>query len=154
METTRIGIDLAKNCFHLVAMDKRGKVLWRKALIRRRVLEFLGQSKSVVIGMEACATAHYWAREFQQLGHQVKLMHPVFVTPYRKSGKNDFNDAEAICEAMSRPTMRFVEVKSLAQQDLQSLHRTRQLMIKQRIQVAHQLRGLLAEYGIAVRPIN
>jgi transposase len=151
MEATRIGIDLAKNFFHLVAMDQRGKVLWRKALTRGRVLEFLAQTKAAVIGMEACATAHYWAREFQQLGHSAKLMHPLYVAPYRKSGKNDFNDAEAICEAMSRPTMRFVEVKSLAQQDLQSLHRSRRLVVKQRTQVAHQLRSLLAEYGIAVR---
>jgi transposase len=126
-------------------------VLWRKALTRRRVMEFLVQVKPAVIGMEACATAHYWARELQQLGHEVKLMHPAFVAAYRKSGKNDFNDAEAICEAMSRANMRFVEIKSLSQQDMQSLHRTRRLVIKQRTQVAHQLRGLLAEYGIAVR---
>ncbi len=147
MQVTRIGIDVAKSIFHLVAMDDRGKVLWRKALSRRRLLESLAQLKPALIGMEACATAHHWAREFQQLGHQVKLIHPAFVAAYRKSGKNDFNDAEAIGEAMSRPTMRFVEVKSLAQQDMQSLHRTRQLVIKQRTQVAHQLRGLLAEYG-------
>lgn len=151
MEATRIGMDLAKNFFHLVAMNQHGKVLWRKALTRRRLLEFLAPQQPAVIGMEACATAHYWAREFQRLGHQAQLMHPLYVAAYRKSGKNDFNDAEAICEAMSRPTMRFVEVKSLAQQDLQSLHRSRRLVMKQRIQVAHQLRGLLAEYGIAVR---
>jgi transposase len=150
VKATRIGIDLAKNFFHFVAMNERGKVLWRKALTRRRVLEFLTQLKPCSIGMEACATAHYWAREMQKLGHEVKLMHPTFVAAYRKSGKNDFNDAEAICEAMSRPMMRFVEVKSVAQQDMQSLHRTRSLMIKQHTQVAHQLRGLLAEYGIAV----
>jgi transposase len=152
MEATRIGIDLAKSFFHLVAMDSRGKVLWRKALTRRRVPEFLAQLKPSMIGMEACATAHYWAREIQKLGHTAKLMHPGFVAAYRKNSKNDFNDAEAICEAMSRPTMRFVEVKSVAQQDMQSLHRIRRLMIKQRTQVAHQLRGLLAEYGITVRP--
>ena len=151
MEATRIGIDLAKNIFDLVAMDQRGKVLWRKALTRRRVLEFLAQTEPALIGMEACASAHYWARELQQLGHTAKLMHPLYVAPYRKSSKNDYNDAEAICEAMSRPTMRFVEVKSLTQQDQQSLHRSRRLVVKQRTQVAHQLRGLLAEYGIAVR---
>jgi transposase len=148
MEATRIGIDLAKSFFHLVAMDSRGKVLWRKALTRRRVPEFLAQLKPSMIGMEACATAHYWAREIQKLGHEAKLMHPGFVAAYRKNSKNDFNDAEAICEAMSRPTMRFVEVKSVAQQDMQSLHRIRRLIIKQRTQVAHQLRGLLAEYGV------
>src|SRR5262249_18226224 len=99
---------------------------------------------------EACATAHHWARELQKLGHEVKLIHPKFVAAYRKSSKNDFNDAEAICEAMSRPSMRFVAIKTLAQQDMQTLHRIRRLAIKQRTQVANQLRGLLAEYGIAV----
>lgn len=151
MERTRIGIDIAKDVFHLVAMDSRGKVLWRKVLRRRRVLESLAQLKPAEVGMEACATAHHWAREIQKLGHEVKLIHPKFVSPYRKSSKNDFNDAEAIGEAMSRANMRFVEVKTLEQQDMQTLHRIRRLAIKQRTQVANQLRGLLAEYGIAVR---
>ena len=151
MEATRIGIDVAKSWFHLVAMDSRGKVIWRKALARRRVLELLSQLKPAVVTMEACATAHHWAREIQQLGHEVKLIHPAFVVPFRKSGKNDFNDAEALCEASCRPMMRFVEVKSIAQQDIQSLHRVRRLLIKQRTQLANQLRGLLAEYGIALR---
>jgi transposase len=151
MQRTKIGIDLAKEYFHLVAMDERGKVLWRKALRRKRLPEFVTQLPPAEIGMEACATAHHWAREFQKLEHEVKLIHPAFVTAYRKSGKNDFNDAEAICEAMSRDNMRFVPVKTIAQQDMQSLHRTRRLVIKQRTQVANQLRGLLAEYGIAVR---
>jgi transposase len=150
MDATRIGIDVAKNFFHLVAMDQRGKVLWRKALTRSRVLEFLTQVKPALVAMEACATAHHWAREIRKLGHEVKLIHPVFAAAYRKSGKNDFNDAEAICEAVSRQNMRFVEIKSIAQQDMQSLHRTRRLVVKQRTQVAHQLRGLLAEYGIAL----
>lgn len=151
MEATRIGIDVAKSWFHLVAMDSRGKVTWRKALARQRVLELLIQLKPAVVAMEACATAHYWAREIQKLGHEVKLIHPTFVMPFRKSGKNDFNDAEALCEASCRPMMRFVEVKSVAQQDIQSLHRARGLLIKQRTQLANQIRGLLAEYGIAVR---
>jgi len=151
MKATRIGIDLAKSFFHLVAMDTRGKVLWRKALTRRRLLEFLVQVKPAEIAMEACATAQHWAREIQKCGHEVKLIHPKFVTPYRKSSKNDFNDAEAICEAMSRPTMRFVAVKTLEQQDMQTLHRLRRLMIKHRTQLANHLRGLLAEYGITVR---
>ena len=151
MEATRIGIDIAKDLFHLVGMDSRGKKLWRKALRRQRVLEWLAQIEPAQVGMEACATAHHWAREIQQLGHQVKLIHPTFVIPYRKSSKNDFNDAEAICEAMSRANMRFVEIKTLEQQDLQTLHRIRRLAIKQRTQVANHLRGLLAEYGIAVR---
>ena len=151
MEATTIGIDLAKSTFHLVGMDRRGKVVWRKALARRQVLEFLARLKPAVVGMEACATAHYWGREIQKLGHEVRLINPSFVKPYRKGGKNDFNDAEAICEALSRPTMRFVEVKSLAQQDMQSLHRVRQLVLKQRTQTANQLRGLLAEYGLVTR---
>jgi transposase len=151
MEATIIGIDLAKSFFHLVAMDSSGKVIWRKALTRRRLMEFLTQLKPAMIGMEACATAHHWGREMRQRGHEVRLIHPTFVTAFRKSEKNDFNDAEAICEAMCRPMMRFVELKSIAQQDLQSLHRTRRLMIKQRTQVANQLRGLLAEYGLTVR---
>lgn len=144
---TRIGIDLAKNVFHLVAMDGRGKVLWRKALARRNFLEFMVQQEAATVGIEACATANHWGRELEKLGHRVKLIHPRFVTPYRKNDKNDFNDAEAICEALSRPTMRFVELKSLAQQDMQSLHQARRLLIKQRTQSANQLRGLLAEYG-------
>jgi transposase len=148
MEATRIGIDLAKDVFHLVAMDRRGKLLWRKALRRGRLTEFVARLRPAAIAIEACATAHHWARELQKLGHEVKLIHPTFVTPYRKSGKNDFNDAEAVCEASSRPTMRFVEVRSLAQQDLQSLHRGRRLVMKQRIQAAHQMRSLLAEYGM------
>jgi transposase len=151
VQRTRIGIDLAKNFFHLVAMDSRGKVLWRKALTRRRMLESMAQIKPAEIGMEACATAHHWAREFQKLEHEVKLIHPKFVAAYRKSGKNDFNDAEAICEARSRPTMRLVTIKTLEQQDMQTLHRLRRLIVKQRTQVANHLRGLLAEYGIAVR---
>jgi transposase len=151
MEATRIGIDVAKSWFHLVAMDSRGKVIWRKALTRGRVLEVLAQLKPALVTMEACATAHFWAREIQKLGHEVKLIHPAFVMPFRKSGKNDFNDAEALCEASCRPMMRFVEVKSVDQQDIQSLHRARRLLIKQRTQLTNQLRGLLAEYGIAVR---
>jgi len=147
-EATRIGIDLAKNIFHLVGMDAGGRVVWRKALARRKLLEFLAQQRVAEVGMEACATAHYWGREIQKLGHRVKLIHPRFVTPYRKSDKNDFNDAEAVAEAMSRPTMRFVELKSLAQQDMQSLHQARRLLIKQRTQSANQLRGQLAEYGV------
>ena len=146
MERTRIGIDLAKNFFHLVATDNHGKMLWRKALTRRRVLEFLAQVTPAQIGMEACATH---ARS--KAGHEVKLIHPKFAAAYRKSSKNDFNDADAIGKAMSRPSMRFVEIKTLEQQDMQTLHRIRRLAIKQRTQVANQLRGLLAEHGIVVR---
>jgi hypothetical protein len=120
MEATRIGIDVAKSWFHLVAMDSRGKVIWRKALTRRRVLAALVPLRPALVIMEACATAHYWAREMQKLGHEVKLIHPAFVVPFRKSGKNDFNDAEALCEASCRPMMRFVEIKSIDQQDIQS----------------------------------
>jgi transposase len=151
MEATLIGIDVAKSVLHLVAMNSQGQVIWRKALPRRRVLDFLAQLRPATVAMEACATAHYWGREIQQLGHQVRLIHPAFVVPFRKSGKNDFNDAEAICEASCRPMMRFVELKTIAQQDMQSIHRARRLLIKQRTQAANHLRGLLAEYGITVR---
>jgi transposase len=106
LEPTRIGIDLAKNLFHLVAMDGRGKLLWRKALTRRRLLASLAPLQPSQVGMAACASAHYWAREIQKLGHEARLLHPKFVAAYRKSSKNDFNDAEAICEAMSRSSMR------------------------------------------------
>jgi tetratricopeptide (TPR) repeat protein len=106
MEATLIGIDVAKSVLHLVAMNSQGQVIWRKALPRRRVLDFLAQLRPATVAMEACATAHYWGREIQQLGHQVRLIHPAFVVPFRKSGKNDFNDAEAICEARLEKAMR------------------------------------------------
>lgn len=145
-----IGIDLAKQVFHLVGMDAHGKVVIRKRLYRAQVMTFLAQLPPTLIGMEACSGAHYWARRFREHGHEVKLMAPQFVTPYRKANKNDLRDAEAIAEAVTRPTMRFVPVKSVAQQDLQALHRVRERLMKARTALINETRGLLHEYGIVV----
>src|SRR5215468_12326207 len=114
-----LGIDIAKRVFHAVGMDERGKIVMRKRLSRHDLMPFMAQLPPVLIGMEACGGAHYWARRFREHGHEVKLMAPQFVAPYRKANKNDLRDAEAIAEAMTRPTMRLVAVKSVAQQDLQ-----------------------------------
>ena len=120
-----LGIDLAKRVFHLVGMDAQGHVVLRKRLTREALLPFVAQLPPVVIGLEACGGAHSWARRFREHGHEVKLMAPQFVQPYVKSHKPDPGDAEAICEAVTRPTMRFVPIKEVAQHDLQSLHRAR-----------------------------
>jgi transposase len=114
-----LGVDIAKQVFHLVGMDAHGTILVRKRLYRAQVMAFTAQLPPTLIGMEACGGAHYWARRFREHGHEVKLMAPQFVKPYVKANKNDVRDAEAIAEAVMRPTMRFVAVKSLAQQDLQ-----------------------------------
>ena len=120
-----LGIDIAKQIFHVVGLDDAGNVVLRKRILRGALMSFIVQMPSVVIGMEACGGAHYWARRFREHGHTVKLMAPQFVTPYVKSNKHDMADAEAIGEAVTRPTMRFVPIKELSQQDLQALHRVR-----------------------------
>jgi len=148
MNVTTIGIDLAKNTFSLHGVDSRSKQVFRKTLARARLLPFLGSLPPCLIGMEACSGAHYWGRELTKLGHRVGIMAPRFVAPYRKGGKNDGNDAEAICEAVSRPGMRFVPVKSDEQQAILSLHRVRQGLIKERTALINQLRGLLSEFGL------
>ncbi len=150
MEISTIGLDLAKSVFQVHGIDAAGNVLVRKALRRAQVLPFFSKLSPCLVGMEACGTSHHWAREFMQLGHQVRLMPPAYVTPYVKRGKNDAADAEAICEAVTRPTMRFVAVKSREQQAALSLHRTRDLMVKQRTQLVNMIRGLLAEFGIDI----
>ncbi len=150
MNIKRIGIDLAKQVFQLHGVDGQEKVVLRKQLRRTQLLDYFKKLPACLIGMEACGGAHYWARELQKLGHTVKLMAPQFVKPYVKSNKNDANDAEAICEAVGRPTMRFVAVKTIAQQDIQALHRIRSEQVKQRTAKVNQIRGLLAEYGIVV----
>ncbi len=150
MNIKRIGIDLAKQVFQAHGVDYQAKVVLRKQLRRNQVLAFFSKLPPCLIGMEACGGAHYWARELQKQGHTVKLMAPQFVKPYVKSNKNDANDAEAICEAVSRPTMRFVAVKTIAQQDLQSVHRIRTVLVQQRTAKVNHIRGLLAEYGIIV----
>ena len=148
MEITTIGIDVAKDVFGVHGVDGRGQVTMRKRLVRKHLLEFMSKLPACLVGLEACTSAHYWARELGQLGHRVKLMSPRFVKPYRKSEKNDANDAEAICEAVARPSMRFVPIKSAAQQDLQALHRVREQLLKSRTALVNQVRGLLAEHGI------
>ena len=150
MQVTMVGIDLAKNVFCLHGCDTNGKPVLRKQLARRQLLGFLANLPRCLVAMEACASAHYWAREIEQLGHQVRLIGPRFVKPYVKTNKNDASDAEAICEAAGRPTMRFVAVKSTAQQDVQAVHRVRQQLMKNRTALVNQARGLLAEYGIVV----
>jgi transposase len=142
-----LGIDIAKQIFHIVGMDDTGNVGLRKRLPRGALIPFLAQLPPVMIGMEACGGAHYWARRFREHGHCVKLMAPQFVKPYVKSNKHDLADAEAIGEAVTRPTMRFVPVKELAQQDIQALHRVRERLVKARTALINEMRGLLSEYG-------
>lgn len=152
MNITRIGIDLAKQVFQLHGVDRHGKVLVRKQLRRAQMLAYFGKLTPCIVGMEACGSAHYWARELGRLGHDVRLMAPQFVKPYVKRGKNDANDAEAICEAVSRPNMRFVTVKTVEQQVMQAEHRIRARLIKTRTALSNEIRGLLAEFGIVVPP--
>lgn len=148
MNVTTVGIDLAKHTFSLHGVDSRGNVVVRKTLSRTKLLPFLGSLPPCLIGMEACSGAHYWGRELTKLGHRVGIMASRFVAPYRKGGKNDGNDAEAICEAVGRPGMRFVPIKSDEQQAVLSLHRVRQGLIQERTALINQLRGLLSEFGL------
>lgn len=150
MKITTVGIDLAKNVFQVHGADERGKAVLRKQLRRDQVTTFFANLEPCLIGLEACGGAHYWARQLQALGHTVKLIAPQFVKPYVKSNKNDVADAQAICEAVGRPTMRFVPIKTIDQQAVLSLHRARQGFIKARTAQANQIRGLLAEYGLVV----
>ncbi len=155
MKLSRIGIDLAKNVYQLHGVDRYGKAVWKRRLRRNQWLKAVldKTEPGCVIGMEACAGAHHWARELQSRGYTVRLIPPQFVKPYVKSNKNDANDAEAICEAMSRPNMRFVAVKSVEQQDIQATHRIRAALMDQRNAKANQIRGLVAEYGL-VAPLT
>jgi transposase len=150
MNIKRIGLDLAKQVFQVHGVDYQDKVVVRKQLRRNQVLTYFSKITPCLIGMEACSSAHYWGRELQKLGHTVKLMAPQFVKPYVKSNKNDANDAEAICEAVARPSMRFVAVKTIEQQDIQAIHRIRTELVRQRTAKVNQIRGLLAEYGIVI----
>ena len=150
MQITTVGLDLAKRIFQVHAVDASGSVVVRKALRRSQVLPFFTALPPCLVGMEACGTSHHWARELTKLGHEVRLMPPAYVKPYVKRGKNDAVDAEAICEAVTRPTMRFVAMKSAEQQAALSLHRTRDLLVKQRTQLVNMIRGLLAEFGIDI----
>lgn len=147
---TTIGMDLAKNIMQVHGVDERGKAVLKKQLKRNQVASFFGNLPACRVGMEACGSAHHWARKLEKLGHMVKLMAPQFVKPYVKTNKNDAADAEAICEAVSRPTMRFVPVKTGEQQAVLALHRARQGFVKARTAQANQIRGLLGEYGIII----
>ena len=150
MDVTTIGIDLAKHVFQVHAVDAAGRVVVRKALRRAQVLPFFTKLAPCLVGMEACGTSHHWARELLALGHTVKMIPPAYVKAYVKRGKTDAADAEAICEAVTRPTMRFVAVKSREQQAALSMHRARDLLVKQRTQSVNMIRGLLAEFGINI----
>ena len=147
-EVVTVGLDLAKTVFqvHVIAAD--GAVLIRRKLRRTEVIRFFAKLSPCLVGMEACASAHHWARELIAIGHEVRLMPPAYVKPYVKRGKTDAADAEAICEAVTRPTMRFVAVKSVEQQAVLMLHKSRDLMVRQRTMLINALRGHLAEYGI------
>lgn len=143
-----LGIDLAKNSFQLHGVDEHGNVVLKKKLNRNNLSAFIANLPPCLIGLEACGGAHYWVRTLTQLGHTVKMIAPQFVKPYVKSNKNDAVDAEAICEAVQRPSMRFVPSKSIEQQDIQSVHRIRSQLVGRRTAQANQIRGLLMEYGI------
>ncbi len=145
-----VGIDLAKNIFHLHGVDTSGNVVMRKKLSRAKLATFMAKLPACPVGMEACGGSHFWARKFIAMGHEVRMMSPQFVKPYVKSNKNDLVDAEAICEAIQRPTMRLVLSKSVEQQDIQSLHRARSMAVSHRTAQVNQIRGLLMEYGIVV----
>ena len=144
----RIGIDLAKNFFQVHAIEREGAPAVARKLSRGKVLGFFAQAAPCRVGMEACGSSHYWAREIQALGHEVVLIPPAYTKPYVKRGKNDANDAAAICEAMSRPDMRFVPIKSADQQAVLMLHKTRELLVKQRTMTVNALRGHLSEFGL------
>ncbi len=147
-EVTTIGLDTAKSVFQVHGVDAAGNVILRKQLKRRQVLSFFSKLHPCLIGLEACSAAHHWSRELSRLGHAVRLIPPRYVKPYVKSQKNDATDAEAICEAVTRPNMRFVATKSCEQQALLMLHRTRHLLIRQRTATINALRCHLAEFGI------
>lgn len=153
MEVTRIGLDIAKNLFQVHGVDKHGKAVIRKQLRRAELLPFFAQLPPCLVGIEACAGSHDWARRLKRLGHDARLMAAQFVSPYRKggkTGKNDKTDAEAICEAVGRPNMRYVPVKSVDQQALLAVHRVRDLSVAERTALVNQIRGLLGEFGVVV----
>lgn len=150
MHVTTIGIDLAKLNFSLAGSDEHQKIVLRKSLTRKKLLPFIAQCPPCLIGLEACSGAHYWAREFEQLGHEVRIIAAKFIEPYRKGGKNDNNDAEAICEAARRPNIWFVPVKTADQQAALCVHRVRQGVVRDRTSWINRLRGLLSEFGVVL----
>ncbi len=152
-EVSTIGLDLAKNVFQVHGVDALGETVIRKQIRRRQVLPLFKKLPLCLVGVEACATSHHWARQLKALGHEVRIMPANYVKPYVKRNKNDAADAQAICEAVTRPTMRFVTVKTAEQQSLMMLHRTRALLIRQRTMLVNAIRAHLAEFGI-VAPVG
>lgn len=152
MNIKLLAIDIAKNVFQLHGVDPSGKAILKRSLKRVDLMKFISQLSICTIAMEACGGANYWGRRFKSLGHEVKLISPQFVKPYVKSNKNDRNDAEAIAKAAQDPDMRFVAIKNVELQDIQSVHRIRQRLIEQRTALSNQTRGLLAEYGVSLKP--
>lgn len=150
MKTTTIGLDLAKSVFSLHGVDAHGNVTLRKTIRRSKLLELFAQLPPCLVGMEACSGAQHWARALLTLGHTPRIMAAEFVTPYRHGGKNDSNDAAAICEAVTRPKTRFVPIKSVEQQAVLAVHRVRQGLVEERTALVNRLRGLLSEYGIVI----
>jgi transposase len=148
LQPATVGLDIAKNVFHAYGVDVRGEKVLSRKLRRAQVEVFFAKLEPCLVGIEACATAHHWARTIEKLGHRVRLMPPAYVKPYVKTQKNDAADAEAICEAGSRPNMRFAEVKTAEQQSVLVLHRTRTMLIKHRTRMANTIRAHLAEFGI------
>ena len=147
-----VGIDLAQRSFHGYGVDERGPRVISKTFTRTRLREFMAHLPACTVAMEACGSAHYWARQFRSHGHEVRLIAPQLVKPYVKSNKNDTIDAEAICEAAQRPTMRFVAIKRVEPQDIQATHRMRRLVVERRTAPVNQIRGRLLEYGIEIPP--
>jgi transposase len=150
MQITTVGLDLAKNVFQVHGVNEHGKVVLRKQLRRDQVAAFFANLSACLVGMEACSSAHYWARKLESMGHTARLMAPQFVKPYVKSNKNDSRDAEAIAEAVTRPTMRLVPIKDVDQQDIQALHRVRERLIGERTALVNEVHGLMHEYGIVM----
>jgi transposase len=150
MKVTTVGVDLAKSVFSVHGVDEHGRPALRKTVRRGRLLELFAQLPACVVGMEACSGAQHWARELRKLGHEPRIMAAEFVEPYRRGGKNDTNDAAAICEAVSRPQMHFVPIKSVEQQAVLAVHRLRQGLVEERTALANRIRGLLTEYGLVI----
>ncbi len=145
-----IGIDLGKNSFHIHCQDRRGKAVYRKKFTRPKLIEFLATCPATTIAMEACGGSHFMARKLEELGHSPKLISPQFVRPFVKSNKNDFVDAEAICEAASRPSMRFVQPRTESQQAMRALHRVRESLVQDKVKTTNQMHAFLLEFGISV----
>ena len=150
MQVTTIGLDLAKNIFQIHGITSDGTVAFNRSLRRAQLLAFFEKLEPCLVGMEACGSSHHWARQFQKLGHEVRLMPAMYVKAYVKRGKSDAIDAEAICEAVTRPTMRFVAIKTEKQQGVLFLHRARDMVVRQRTQLSNMLRGLLGEFGVVI----